>query len=789
MQQENEVTLESALEIAKDYHLNGNLKAAEITYNDILNAFPDDFSSLHYLGILAYQRDAPKEGLVFLKKALEINDTNAETFNAYAVTLEITGQLDAALEQWQKALEINPNFVDALSNYGNALWKNKEFGKAQEACEKALEINPDFHDALINLGNALMSQNMHDQAVEQWQKALTINPNHASAHINIGNSLRELGQITKSEEHCLKALELSPDNPIALLNLGNAVRDQGRYEEAEKIYKQATDIQPDSALSHNNLATVLICTERYDEALVATRYALAFDPESVTAYGTQAVALRELNRLREAEKAARKALSLAPDSVEARIDLADILSLESNFHEAAELFDEAMELQPDSPRLYIKLSSALDRAHRTDEAIEVIKKAVEVNPEMPEAYWVMGTIYFMSNDIENAEKALDKAIELKPDFTHALASKAEILQSLGKMKESEQFIREALRLNEISPNLYYSLSNTKTFEKDGPEFKAMEDMLLDSQKVTKQDRAILHYALFRSYEKIKDYEKAYPHLKKGADIKSGFVTHDEERQHNLFSSIQTTFSKDNVKKITNSGCDSDVPIFILGMPRSGTTLTEQIISSHPDVYGAGELSISAAAEREVGVVNNDRAKEWGEYYVDKMRNINEETQKAKKITDKMPGNYAKLGQLILALPNAKIIHCRRNPMDTCLSCYKQLFSRGHEWSYNWDEMTKHYEEYHNLMAHWRQVFPDKFIDIDYEDTINDFENQARKLIDYVGLEWNDACLTPHKSKRSVLTASKAQVIKPIYNTSIEAWKRYEDELTPMAEQLEKFARK
>ena len=170
-----------------------------------------------------------------------------------------------------------------------------------------------------------------------------------------------------------------------------------------------------------------------------------------------------------------------------------------------------------------------------------------------------------------------------------------------------------------------------------------------------------------------------------------------------------------------------------------------------------------------------------------MRAINEETQKSLKITDKMPGNYSRIGSIFLSMPNAKIIHCRRSPIDTCLSCYKQLFSRGHEWTYDFEAMAEHYGDYLALMEHWRKVLPEgSFLEINYEDTINDFENQARKLIDYAGLEWNDACLSPHKAKRSVLTASKAQVVKPIYKTSVEGWKRYEEQLAPLVKALEKY---
>jgi tetratricopeptide (TPR) repeat protein len=785
MAKPNEFTLDDALDIAKKHHINGNITLADRTYKDILKTYPDHFKCLHYLGILAYQRNAVDESAQYLKRAIEVDDSNAETYNAYAVVLELTGNMTMALKMWEKAITLDPEFPDAYSNYGNALWKKGDFKAAQEACEKAIAINPQYHGALINLGNALMSQGEHKEAVEKWKKALEINPHHASAHINIGNSLRELGKIKESEEHCRKALELSPDDPNALLNLANALRDQGQYGESEQLYRQSTDIKPEFVLGHNNRAIALMHMFRYDEALVATRYALAFDPNSFETLGTKAIILKELNKLYEAEEAARKALALSPDSVEARVDLGEILSLLNHHDEAASLFDEAIELQPENPRIFIKLSNALEKSNRTEEAIEHIKKAVELNPEMPEAYWSMGATYFISNNIDKALEALNKALELKPDFIGSYVTKAELLQSLGKMDESQALVEEALKINDNVPNLYYTLSNVKKFKPDDPHLEKMKEIADNSHKLSYQQRAVIYYALYRAYEKMKDYNAAFDYLKKGADSKWEGLNYNPKTQRNTYKGIKNVFAN-KLESNPNVGCDSNVPIFVLGMPRSGTTLTEQIIASHPEVYGAGELSILTNLEREMGLPSKDNAKEWGQAYVDTIKNINETTQGAKRITDKMPGNYSRIGSIFLALPNAKIIHCRRSPIDTCLSCYKQLFSRGHEWSYDFDAMAQHYADYLSLMEHWRNVLPEgSFLEINYEDTINDFENQARKLIDFVDLEWDDACLSPHKAKRSVLTASKAQVVKPIYKTSVEGWKRYEEQLAPLVEALEK----
>lgn len=786
MTKTNEVTLDKALSIAKEQHQAGNLTLADRTYKDIIKVHPDNFTSLHYLGIIAYQRGEPKEGVKFLSQAININADKPETWNAYAVMLELTGEMDKAIDAWNKALELRPDYPDALSNLGNALYKCQEYKKAQEACEKALKLKPDFHGALINLGNALVSQDKGEEAIAMWEKSLEIKPDNHNALINTGNALRDLGRVQESEEYCRKAVSLYPDNPDALLNLGNTLNDQAQYEEAEQVFKQATNVKPDFAKAHNNLSISLMNQLKLDEALIAARYAIAFDPNYGEAYGNISVVLRELGKLPEAEEAARKALSFDPESVEAKVNLGEILFLIDNYEEAVTLFNDAMELLPESSRIYIKLSTALDRANRTDEALEVLEKTIDLYPEMPEAYHLKAVTLLSSNEVSKALEALDKALEIKPDFPEVLATKSEALQSLGKMEDAAHLIREAINMNADIPSLYLTLSKVKKFTKDDSDLKKMESLTDNINKHGQGQASALYYGLFKAYEDTGEYDKAFEHLKKGADIKRSTVFHKPETQEHSFNTMKGTVNKQYIDAFKGKACESDVPVFIVGMPRSGTTLTEQIISSHPEVYGAGELYALAHTEKEVGILNLESAKEWGEKYIELTRAISEECKTAKRITDKMPGNYVRIGQIASALPNAKIIHCRRNPIDTCLSCYKQLFARGHYWSYDLKEMADHYEQYNDLMNHWRKEIPERFLEINYEDTVNDFENQARKLIDYVGLEWNDACLSPHKSKRSVLTASKGQVIKPIYKTSVHAWKRYEEQLQPLAERLEKY---
>lgn len=790
MTEQAQVTLEQALELAQTYHKAGNLTLAERTYLDIITAVPDDFMSLHHLGVIAYHKGTPSEGLHFIKKATEVNKESAESWNIYGIMLAVLGKNEEALLKWDKALALTPEYPEALSNKGNALWEMGRYKEAQDCCQKAVDIKPDYADGYINLGNTLTAQGLDEEGIEVWKTAIKLNPKQYKAYTNISNSLRNLGRIKEAEEYSRTSLEILPDNPDALLNLGNALNDQGQKEEALATYQRATNILPTFINAHNNITIVLMDLLRLEEAVTSAKYTLAFDANNAEAYTNLACALRMLGKLEEAEKAARQSLRLQPSSADALISLGDILSLSDRLSEAETLFNDAMEILPESAHLYLKLSSVLERTNRIEESLDAANKAVELSPEMPEAYYRKAMTYFMSNQIDEALENLNKALELQPNFPAVLSSLSEILQSEGNMKAALEAVRKGLAINDTLPALYYTLSKLKKFTTDDPDFIRMKELSAQKNSFGKSQDLSLHFALSKAYADTKDYDKSFVHLKEANDIKRSIIVFDSHAQKATFDSVIKSHTKDYLKKSEGKGFKTDVPVFIIGMPRSGTTLTEQIMASHKDVFGAGELYSLADVEKEFGYISADNCYDHGKKYLEIAQSINEESANAKRIVDKMPGNYIRMAQIITALPDAKIIHCRRNPIDTCLSCYKQFFARGHYWSYNLDDLAEHYKLYSEVMDHWRETLPEgRFLEINYEDTVNDLETQARKLIDFIGLEWDEACLTPHKSKRAILTASKGQVRKPVYKTSVEAWKRYEEQLAPLAEALAPFMQK
>ena len=781
--EEKVVSLEEAMNLAVAHMRHDNYRVAEMVLNDILQAHPDHAYGHYLLGLARYFMGNLEGGLASIEQSTQYDEAEAEWFSNFGIILTELKRFDEAIPKFDKAIEIDPDYAESYWNKSHALWFTGRHEDAEAAARKCIELKDDIPEAWLNLGTALVSQGKRDEAVEAWEKALEIKPDFALALNNIGNVLRDEGKLEASAEKCRKALEIDPKYPEALNNLANALMDLEELEESESYYRQAAAAKPDYAEAHNNLAINLIKQDRFKEAIQSARVALSYRQDYASALLALSMASRAIGELDEAEKAIQQAVILEPESAEVRIDLADLLFMKDRYGDAEIELKRAQDLQPSTPRVYLKLAEVLERGNKIEEALEAADKAVELNPEMPEAYWKKANICHISNRIPEALDQFEKALEMNPDSPGLRMGLAELYITIGEIEKASEEIEKARVTAPNAPSLFLTMARIKKFTEDDPDFQKMVEMEEKGQVPGIDQASVLNFALFTAYEQIGDHDKAFEHLMKANDFKRQFIPYDAQQQSDNFKTVSEFYNDDVVKAFEGKGFESDVPVFILGMPRSGTTLTEQIISSHSDVYGAGELLQITLMELRFGVLTPDNAYEQGEWYVKEVQAL-DPSGKALRVTDKMPGNFSNLGKIISILPNAKIIHTKRNPIDTCLSCYKQNFARGQYWSYNLEELGRYYNDYLDLMAYWREVLGDRFIEIDYEETVSDLEKQARMLIDYVDLPWDDACLEPHKQKRAVLTASKQQVTQPVYKTSVKSWQKYEKYLGPLIEELQ-----
>jgi tetratricopeptide (TPR) repeat protein len=778
-----ELPVEEALELARAHHLSGNFILAERTYHDVLRAVPDDPTTNHLLGAMYYQLGNIEQAIHYMKISTELEPNERQYWSNYGSVLSIDKQFALAIECYDKALEIEPENIETLNRKALTHWQNEEHKKAQEISEKVLSLSPDNLEGYINLGISLANQDKLEEAAKLWEEASQKHPSDTRVWSNWSNTLRELKKPVQSKKVALKALELDEHNTDALNNLGCTLRDLGQSEEAVKYFRKATDFKPNYYLAHYNLSLALYDLGRFEEAVVAARYTIDFNDTYSKGYSALSAALIECGEFGQAHYAAQKALQLAPDDAESYLNLADVLYLSSQFDDGHAALKEALKREPEDARVYAKLANIYERLDEVENALEAIDKAIELEPEMPIFLARKAAILQVSNDVDEALVLVDKALDIAPTLMPAFITKAESLIAVNRLKEAEETLRQVQNINKKYPPLYLTLSNVKRFEsEDDEDFKIMLSLEEETEKMGLSYTASLFFAIAKGYENVKKYDLAFDYYKKANEARKTLTPYDPEKIPDNYDKFKQDFSINFLTELNEKGFESDEPIFIVGMPRSGTTLTEQIISSHPDVYGTGELPDITRARRKIGALTADNAKEMGELYVE-LAKKRIKGGPFKKFTDKMPANYLNIGLLNCILPNAKIIHCRRNPLDTCLSNYKQNYMMGQFWSYDLEELGKEYLRYLDLMEYWHEVLPDKVLDINYEDTVNDLENQARKLIDFIGLEWNDACLEPHKQKRAILTASKTQVTKPVYKSSVQKWKRYEKQLSPLVQIL------
>ncbi|MEM6781264.1 MAG: tetratricopeptide repeat protein [Pseudomonadota bacterium] len=776
-----EVTLDEALELAKGHHFEGNFMLAERTYRDILRAVPDHFPTIHFLGVMLYQTTVFDEALIYMEKSIQAEPDDKQCWNNYGAVLMELGRNDEAIEAYDKSLVLDPEFGDAMNNKGLALWRSGQLEEAQDLIENSLKADPDNGDARINLGIIYSTQKKYQEALEIWQNLAEAHPEIDKIWINWGNTLRDMGRFAESEAKCREALELNSNNPEAHNNLANVLRDRGKPEAALEHYKKATDLRPEYFEAHTNTSIALSDQNRFEEAAVAGRYAVAFKRDDPRANSALSLALRNIGQYPEARAASLRAIKADPDNAEPYLDLAEVNFMSDFLNDAEAALQEALKREPNSARSLKKLADIYDKMNDYDRALEAVDEAIKLAPDMPIMWMRKASILQMMNNMSDAFDAMDKAIELSPTWHLPYNTKAEMLITVNENEHAKELAQKAISLNDSLPGPHATLmSLIKVKSEDEPEFQALLKLKDDETKLGVSGATVLNYAISDAYEQLKDYDAAFKHLKKANDYKRKIIPFNPRNNVELVQGIKARFTSELMESFEGKGFKSDVPVFIVGMPRSGTTLTEQIISSHPDVYGAGELTEIAKIRENLGGLSEDNLAEFGEAYVEAVK-AKDKSGKALRVTDKMPGNYTNMGIITAILPNAKIIHCRRNPIDTCLSCYKQNFGQGQYWSYNLEELAEEYNRYLEVMSHWRSVMPDRFIEINYEETVGNFEEQARMLIDYVGLDWDDACLEPHKQKRAVLTASKAQVTKPIYKTSVEKWKRYEKHLQPLVD--------
>ena len=684
---------------------------------------------------------------------------------------------------------------DAIAR-ATQLYLNNRLDRAERLAREIIAARPNQPDAHNILGVVLFQRGKAEEGLEMARRAAKLDPNNPNFFSNLGEMERKAKNLDEAMTALEKAVTLDPKSSQAWNNLGIVHFDKLEFDKAAESYRKALEINEDYAEAHNNLGNAMRALNDVDGAVVEYERAIELKEEYAEAYNNMATALRDLQRTEEAEFSYRRAVMIKPDYFEALNNLANLLVMEKRYEDALRVLGDTLRSYPTEVSTLVTTARAQMEWGNFELAEKAVDLALKEKPDSVEALCVKGLIYNDTDRMSESVRFFEAALKIDPESMEALNMYGITLKSLGRMDEARDAFMRALQKNPKSVGAYSNLIDLEDFTQDSPLFKSMHE-ILDAAEDPEQDRYMaLHFALGKAYDDAKNYETALKHFSIGARIKRAQLKYSESDSFSFFNEIREVFDEDYFKNLPFAGNPSTLPVFIVGMPRSGSTLTEQIIASHPKVFGAGEIkqlsaSLSSIRTRFPNIAKFPQmAKKMkvtqfsavADHY---LKAITAMSGNATRVTDKLLTNYYFLGMLYTLFPNAKVIHTMRNPVDTCLSSFTKLYKDDMPHSYDLKELGRYYNKYRELMAHWRRVLPKGFmLETQYEDVVADKEAKAREIIAFLGLEWDDACLNFHETERPVKTASVSQVRKPIYTTSVERWRRYGDGLKPLVEALE-----
>ena len=654
-----------------------------------------------------------------------------------------------------------------------ALQKGIEAGKAQEADRyytSILKAQPKHPDANHNMGVLAVGVGKVEAALPFFKTALEANPNNAQYWLSYIDALIKLDRMTDAKavfdqakskgakgdgfdqiEKRLVGLEINTEVNDASRKLQDPLQDQ--LQPLINLYTQG----------------------QYKQALIQALDLVLLHPKSIGLHNIIGALNKGLGNLDEAIRAFEKAISIKADYAEGYNNIGYILQDQGKLAKAIETYEKVISIKPDYAPAYTNIATALLELGRLEEAIEKCKSALSIKPNLAEAHYNIGIAYRGQGKLNEAIAAFTNALSIKPDFAEAYKYMGNALHDQDKLEEAVRAYNNALSIKFDYAEAHRNISLIKKYSKDDDQIIQVQE-LYRRENLSEDARCSLCFALAKMYEDIGELHQAFKYLSEGNVLRKQQLKYSIKKDMELFSKLKNTQPhllrkslqiKEKMLEIT--------PVFILGMPRSGTTLVEQIISSHSEVFGAGELKYVEKFGKELVVdatfVNTTAISEFRESYFSEVSKLSNGKY---VITDKMPQNFRFIPLICAAFPEAKIIHLQRNAAATCWSNYKQYFiSKKLGYCYDLKDLVAYYNLYTEMMKVWQSQYGERIYNLNYEQLTNDQEDQTRKLIKHLGLNWEEACLSPHKNKRSVRTASQQQVRKKVYQGSSHAWRKYE----------------
>jgi tetratricopeptide (TPR) repeat protein len=676
-----------------------------------------------------------------------------------------------------------PIDIGATIERARAAWSAGRADEAEMACRQVLAVWPGQTDATYLLGLMAYTFGNLELAVAHVRQACQSPRAPAVYFSDFAEMCRQKGLLAEAEQSARRAVALAPNFAPAWNNLGIVLQEMLKLDESRLALERALALDPSNAETLNNLANTLKRLGRAAEAKKRWGAALTLKSDYAEVYSNLANLSIDEGDYDGAEGMAQRAIALSPRLADAYVNLAAVMTVRHRHADALHVLDALLAFSPGHPRALAARALALKDLDQLGEALDAAKRATLAAPETPEPHNAVGQAFQAMGQFEPALSAYDRAAALPgPAQQDAIANRGMLFMEFGRKQEALKALEEAARAFPNSPGILFSQTDLKRFAAGDPLIGQMQ-ALLAREGLSAADRTTLHFGLGKAYLDLGDSAEAFRHYREGNRLKRATYAYDADVNDRWMAEIAEAFSPTLMKAKAEIGARSDIPIFVVGMPRSGTTLVEQILASHPMAHGAGELRRLQSLGDEVGFPTGiptlapERLNGIGEAYLAYVAPM---AAGRRHVVDKMPSNFALAGLIRLVLPDARIIHCRRDPVDTCLSCYTKLFAGQQDFAYDLTELGRFHRAYQRLMAHWRDILPaPHLLEVDYEAVVDDVEAEARRMLQFLGLPWNDSVLRFYETERPVRTASSNQVRQPIYRSSAGRWRKHAAHLQPL----------
>jgi tetratricopeptide (TPR) repeat protein len=664
-----------------------------------------------------------------------------------AIALQ-TGDAQRAADLFGRAVELDASNVSAYCNRGLALWQLRQLQAALRSYDQAIALQPDIGEAHFNRGNVLAELERREMARESYLQALAIEPDYAEAYVRCADVLCKLQDWEGARSHYERAIELVPGYEQAYFGRANVHAQCAQWEAALADYERAVSINGDYAEAYSDRGVVLMELSRPEEARASFEQAIAVDPRYVEAHNNLGSALLSLGR----------------------------------YEEAAACYREALRLRPQYPEAYSNLGGALLDLDNAEEAVQSYRQALQFRPQSVETLCNLGVALRRTGQTRKAAASCERALQIDPGSARTLTVLGNLRADQGDFGEAEQLYRRAMAIDPDLPEAWTELSRLRRLTSADVAWLAGTQRLL-SLNLPARKLADVQFALGKCFDDLGQYEQAFSHYRQANELlKRHSPPYEPLRQTRAIDEVIRLIDRRWQQLPSIDVVGSERPVFIVGMPRSGTTLAEQILASHPEVFGAGELSFwpRAAASFETRLQRTPRSDLLGELGKEYLQQLQALSADASRVIDKMPGNFQFLGLIRSAVPQARFIHMQRSPLDTCLSIYFQNFSVVHPYANDLQDLAHFYGEYRRVMQHWRDTLPaGSLLEVPYEALVEDPEHWSRLMIEFIGLDWDPRCLDFHQTARTVTTASLWQVRQKITKSSVERWRRYQPYLAPL----------